>query len=651
MSPEATQAARAGAGRLPAQRSGRCDGLSPTKLSRALSSVFAPDPIPAIGPVMKLRALPPCPTRERPSALPGSAVARQLRRWHVHPRLQHVIFAAGMVGSLAPIAALAADPADSRSGYQASTADGVASPVATLAEQGRLGRISRIEGRAAWFVDDAGIANHTRGASDGSGDGQVGWREARENLPVVSRSSIATEGDGRVEVRIGDVSVLLDGDSQADFVRVEGAAVEIRVVRGAVGLEVPSYDSNRQLQLDSDRVRLRVRNSGAYVLRQLDDGAVQAKTLDGQADLKVGSATLSLISGQQARIEGGDALSYQRGPLAMDTFDRWTQERGRHWQSLAASPFVPADITGADELATHGQWVQDPSLGPLWYPVAAPPGWAPYQAGHWVSIEPWGPVWVDAAPWGFVTSHRGGWREVRGRWAWQPGARVVVARPMPPVAVGPVYRPPQWRWQHPPMPLPIVSVPPGQGPTWRPGEGYRPGFRDPQPYRPAPAAPVWQPPAPMVTVRPQPMPPVHQPAMPGWSQPVPQPYPQPMPQAIPQQRGSQQWSSNPMPYPTPPRDFAQPPRDFNQPRRDFNHGGAPSMPQRTWQPSMPGQGAGSFSAPQPARSMQGPSPPAMSGGVPAGSVSRPPGQGNGAVLHAPLARPSNDARNGKYRLE
>src|SRR6185369_9675195 len=57
--------------------------------------------------------------------------------------------------------------------------------------------------------------------------------------------------------------------------------------------------------------------------------------------------------------------------------------------------------------------------------------WAPYRAGHWVWVDPWGWNWVDDAPWGFAPFHYGRWAYVSTRWGWVPG----------PVEVAPVYAP------------------------------------------------------------------------------------------------------------------------------------------------------------------------------------------------------------------
>jgi hypothetical protein len=85
-------------------------------------------------------------------------------------------------------------------------------------------------------------------------------------------------------------------------------------------------------------------------------------------------------------------------------------------------------MTGAEDLDRYGSWEQTPEYGPVWAPRAVAPDWAPYSAGHWAYVRPWGWTWVDAAPWGFAPFHYGRWVRYRSRWCWAPGT--YVARPV-----------------------------------------------------------------------------------------------------------------------------------------------------------------------------------------------------------------------------
>ncbi|MGE0799487.1 MAG: DUF6600 domain-containing protein [Lautropia sp.] len=378
----------------------------------------------------------------------------------------------------------------------------------------RIGRLGLLDGDARYFAGDA--------AADR-------WAAAEPNLPIVSGMSLATAAGSRAEVRIGSLTVTLDGDTQADFFRIDATALEIGVARGAVALTVTAYSPAERFELEAGPVRLAARAPGTYILRFDAEQRAAAKVAHGNAELKAGVATLPLIAGQQARIEPGAALSYRREPLVWDDFDDWVQRRETESAAAGGMPYVSPEMTGAEVLADQGSWQQDPALGAVWYPTAVPRDWEPDRDGRWADAAP-GPVWIAAAPWGFVTGHYGRWQRVDGRWGWLPGAYRTR-----PVAVAP-QRPPSLPGRgEPRRPAPVLPAPGLTPPDLRVPSFPAPGHAVPDGRRP----PIAQMPAAPPRIMPQ----------------------QPVPLApIAPGVGS---------YPTPPRDFATPPRRFPTPSRDF----------------------------------------------------------------------------------
>ena len=88
-------------------------------------------------------------------------------------------------------------------------------------------------------------------------------------------------------------------------------------------------------------------------------------------------------------------------------------------------------MVGYEDLDDYGDWRDDSNYGHVWFPNQVAVGWAPYHAGHWDWISPWGWTWVDDSPWGYAPFHYGRWVSVGGRWGWVAG----------PVAVQAVYAP------------------------------------------------------------------------------------------------------------------------------------------------------------------------------------------------------------------
>ncbi len=74
-----------------------------------------------------------------------------------------------------------------------------------------------------------------------------------------------------------------------------------------------------------------------------------------------------------------------------------------------------------DQLAPHGEWIDDPEYGYIWIPNAGP-DFQPYATnGHWV-MTTYGNTWVSNYDWGWAPFHYGRWTysDYYG-WAWVPG--------------------------------------------------------------------------------------------------------------------------------------------------------------------------------------------------------------------------------------
>src|SRR3546814_14192688 len=90
--------------------------------------------------------------------------------------------------------------------------------------------------------------------------------------------------------------------------------------------------------------------------------------------------------------------------------------------TLKAQPGMSVSFqTFYDELAPHGEWIDDPEYGYIWLPYAEQ-GFQPYATnGHWVMTN-YGNTWVSDYEWGWAPFHYGRWTytDYYG-WAWIPG--------------------------------------------------------------------------------------------------------------------------------------------------------------------------------------------------------------------------------------
>ncbi len=97
--------------------------------------------------------------------------------------------------------------------------------------------------------------------------------------------------------------------------------------------------------------------------------------------------------------------------------------------------YVNSYVPGLYDLDYYGDWRNVSGYGYAWSP-RVDAGWAPYQAGYWMTDYPYGPTWVSSEPWGYAPYHYGRWAFVNDRWYWIPDT----------VNTAPVYSPAMVAW-------------------------------------------------------------------------------------------------------------------------------------------------------------------------------------------------------------
>ena len=281
--------------------------------------------------------------------------------------------------------------------YMAGATGALADPPA------RVGRLSLIEGDVT-FHDTA-----TREAAP-----------ATLNWPVTSGAALSTAPDARAEVRIGSTAIRLDGATALEFVQLDDQSIRLRVEYGAVAVRVRSREVADELVLETRDARVSLSEAGSYRIeagRAPDTTAVTA--FQGAAHVDADGVAVAVKPGRRAEVgSGGRARVVE---ASADAFDAWTLSRDRADEVAQTTRYVSPETTGYESLDAHGDWREATGYGPVWYPRGVPAGWAPYRAGRWAWIEPWGWTWIDEAPWGFAPFHYGRWALIGGVLGLGPG--------------------------------------------------------------------------------------------------------------------------------------------------------------------------------------------------------------------------------------
>ncbi len=324
----------------------------------------------------------------------------------------------------------------------------------------RVARLSEANGQVWLFSPDANE-----------------WLAVNRNRPLTTGDRVATDNGAHAEITLGSTTLRLDSATELEIVLLDDNRYNVQLHSGSVAARLRNAQSVAEFALDTDEGRFRAQTVGRYRFDRFER-ASDLTVESGQAVFEGRNSALPLTTGQHAQfwVDAGGAAQYNMVEPARDSFAAWNAERDRaEVRPTAAVRYVSPEMTGAEDLDRYGQWEQTPEYGPIWTPRAVAVGWAPYNAGHWAYVRPWGWTWVDDAPWGFAPFHYGRWVYHRNAWCWAPGT--YVARP--------VYAPALVAWIG--GPSVSVSINIGGGPPvgWfplAPREVYVPSYRYSQSY-------------------------------------------------------------------------------------------------------------------------------------------------------------------------
>jgi hypothetical protein len=268
----------------------------------------------------------------------------------------------------------------------------------------RVGRLSHIEGQVSTRTPD-----------------QADWTAAVLNYPVSTGLALWTEPDARAEVSYGDGAIRLDSETAAAVDRLDDDAFDLRLDQGSVQLSVRHLNPNERVAITTPQGRMEALAPGTY---RIDAGTGETPAgvtvLDGKARFSDDARSVEVVGGESAIVKEDGGL----GTVAAirRPFDDWALAREAEAKAATVTQrHVPPSMPGHEDLERHGNWVETPEYGAVWYPTAVPADWAPYRYGHWAWVHPWGWTWIDDAPWGFAPFHYGRWAHYHGRWCWVPG--------------------------------------------------------------------------------------------------------------------------------------------------------------------------------------------------------------------------------------
>jgi hypothetical protein len=259
--------------------------------------------------------------------------------------------------------------------------------------------------------------------------GETDWVGAVPNRPMSTGDQLWTDENSRAEVQLGSAVIRLAPLTTFSFLNLDDDTVQIQLSSGAINVTVRWLRDQEDFEVDTPNQAFNVFQPGHYRVEASADGTYTVISVRaGEGAATGGGQTFALRGGQRATFSGTDSLYADVEPIYdPDEFDTWSEGRDHRYDFSRSAQYLSRDVVGFDDLDDYGDWRDDPSYGHVWFPNQVAVGWAPYHAGHWAWISPWGWTWVDDSSWGYAPFHYGRWVSVGGRWGWVAGPVTVQA--------------------------------------------------------------------------------------------------------------------------------------------------------------------------------------------------------------------------------
>jgi len=286
-------------------------------------------------------------------------------------------------------------------------------------------------GRAARLQYMSGsVSIQPRGTED--------WVAGALNRPLTISDNVWTDKESRAELNVGTGIFRMGDETSLTLTNVNNNTVQVELHQGTLDLHVRHLFNGEVYEIDTPNLAFTIQKSGDYRIDvDPNDDATVVTVRKGEGDATGQGPAVRVHSNEQVRFTDETSLTHTVAEAPpYDGFDGLCATRDKRADSSLSARYVAAGTVGYEDLDDNGVWREVPPYGPVWVPSSVSPGWAPYQYGHWIWVEPWGWTWVDDASWGYAPFHYGRWVYTGGYWGWSPG----------PIYVQPVYAPALVAW-------------------------------------------------------------------------------------------------------------------------------------------------------------------------------------------------------------
>ena len=223
-------------------------------------------------------------------------------------------------------------------------------------------------------------------------DGQR-FAPATINWPVTTGTRLVTDPNARAELHGGWTAVRLTGHADLSVTVLDDDTAQFALMDGTASVRVRQLQPGERVEIDTPHLAVVASQAGEYRVDVDPRADTTRVTVHAGVATVYGEAGQSTTVGQrqQALFTGRNLQPLQRGGVAVrDGFDQWVAQRDALEDRSASARYVPRHVPGYQQLDAYGEWAQDATYGPVWYPQVTVADWAPYRYGRWAWVEPWG---------------------------------------------------------------------------------------------------------------------------------------------------------------------------------------------------------------------------------------------------------------------
>ncbi len=245
---------------------------------------------------------------------------------------------------------------------------------------------------------------------------------AAVNAPLMAQDSVSTGPRSRAEVQFDYADRLrLASNSEVHLTGIDTNRIQMEMSRGEATFSVMQND-HAQVEISTPSVSLRPLRRGSYRVYVSENGETRITVNSGEAEVYTPQGVERVPAGRTLVARGSSSNPEFQilNAEGRDDWDNWNEHRDRDLERSDSYRYVSRDISGAEDLDSYGNWVQDPTYGNVWAPRVQA-GWAPYREGRWVWEDFYGWTWVSTDPWGWAPYHYGSWFSGVNGWCWYPG--------------------------------------------------------------------------------------------------------------------------------------------------------------------------------------------------------------------------------------